>query len=210
MKPVLKFLSINGLEADAVTGPDREVSLVGLGDAERGPAQKVPSSGRLARIDTGLPARDRNRAGRNLEPWLVAPGQTAECRNKVARVGKSLEESNGEDVVNRGRVEVNHPFELQAELVCDLMEILPVVKNRDQQELSLLSIIRPRLHRTEPFFESLQAALLGIDEDCGRTVSQDDVGRAGKSRCTDGRNPPGSLSLVCEVGQESAITKWLK
>jgi hypothetical protein len=52
--------------------------------------------------------------------------------------------------------------------------------------------------------------LLGFGEDGGRTIGQDDVGHAGESRCTDGRSPPGGLSLVGEMGQEGAISQRFK
>ena len=70
----LEFLGGDRPEPDAVAGPDGEIAVVQVDDAQGRPAEQVPAAGRLGRIDPRLASRDRHRARRDAEPRRIAAG----------------------------------------------------------------------------------------------------------------------------------------
>ena len=108
MAPGLEFRHGDRLEPDSVTGPDREVAELGIGDAEWSHSEQMPTSRRLAGIDRRLAAGDGDRPRRHAEPGRITSRQAAEGRGEIARVGEPRLKADRENMVLDRAVQVDH------------------------------------------------------------------------------------------------------
>ena len=209
--PVLEFLGVDRLKLDPVACADREILRVGVGDQERGSAQQVPAAGRLAGIDARLTAGDGDRAGGNLQPGRVAArqarrGQGGDNRRKESPAGSRWRRRR-----TRPRCAARRARRDRAS-----NERPP---RRGPAHRSRTGIVRvfPSGSCADPgsmvpssCSSASRLGLVGIGEDGGRTIGQDDVGHSLKRSAADGENPRGRLSLGGEPGQVRSITQRLE
>ena len=116
MAPALEFRGGDRLEPDSIAGPDREVTVFGIGDAKRCCPQQVPAAGRLDGIDGRLPAGDGDRARRHPQPRRIPTRQAGQSRGEIAGVRKPGQEADREYVVLDLAMQRDHLGRLRANL----------------------------------------------------------------------------------------------